>query len=183
MMPPRPGETHGPYPPYMLPPAFQHPAAPPPPRTMPPPDKLGQASVSSLSKEAAVTKIAQYIKEFFVIRLLDKAESYFGQLPAEHRFRLVKKLTWVAIRSKVTDALLVADLFTRARAKNLCSPSCFEEGFRPIAELLDDIAVDASNAYDLFSVLMKSAGLDKDEERRAQIVMKLMDSDRLVMLL
>lgn len=137
----------------------------------------------SLSKEAAIAKIAEYIKEFFTIRLLDKAESYFGQLPAEHHFRLLKKLTWIAIRSKVTDALLVADLFTRARTKNLCSPACFEDGFRSVAELLDDIAVDAPNAYDIFSVLIKSTGLDKDEERRTRIVTTLVDSGRLITLL
>lgn len=146
-------------------------------------DRHIQPSIPSpMSKEAAMTNIAENTKEFFCLRLLDNAEMYFSQLPEEHRFRLVRKLTWIAIRSKVADALLVADLFIRARVKNLCNAAWFEEGFRPLAELLDDIAVDAPNAYDLFSVLMKSAGLDKDDERRMRIV-KLVDSGRLVQLL
>ncbi|EIM85126.1 uncharacterized protein STEHIDRAFT_81994 [Stereum hirsutum FP-91666 SS1] len=137
----------------------------------------------SMSEEAATNKIAEDVKEFFGIRMLGEAESYFSSLPEEHRFRLVDKLVTTAIESKAADAQLVADLFAQARERDLCSPASFEEGFLPLAELLDDIAIDAPKAFDLFANMMKGAGLDKDEERRTRIAEKSMDKDKLIALL
>lgn len=111
-----------------------------------------------------------------------RASHNFSSLPEDHQFGLVDKLTMTAIESTAIDTQLVADLFTRARVKNLCSPASFK-GFMPLAELLDDIAIDASKVFDLFAVMMKGAGLSKDEERRTQIAVKSMDSDKLIALL
>lgn len=143
----------------------------------------GAGSTSPMSEEAATKKICEDVKEFFGIRMLDEAESYFSILPKEHHFRLIDKLVMTAIESKEADALLVADLFVQARVKNLCSPASFEEGFVPLAELLDDIAIDAPKAFDLFVVMMKGAGLDKDEERKLRLVEKSMNKARLIALL
>ncbi|KAJ2985127.1 hypothetical protein NUW54_g10254 [Trametes sanguinea] len=85
----------------------------------------------SMSVEEAKTRIEEDSKEFFSIRDLDEAEVYFTKLPAEHRHLLVDKLVTRAVESKEADAQLVADLFERAHAKNLCSPATFEEGFMP----------------------------------------------------
>ncbi|KZT05331.1 uncharacterized protein LAESUDRAFT_813465 [Laetiporus sulphureus 93-53] len=85
--------------------------------------------------------------------------------------------------SKEADAQLVADFFSRALSKNLCSPQAFEDGFAPAAEILDDIAIDAPKAFNLMAIMMKGAGLDKDEERRTRLASKSMDSDKLLGLL
>ncbi|KAI0079837.1 hypothetical protein K474DRAFT_1658664 [Panus rudis PR-1116 ss-1] len=137
----------------------------------------------SMTEDEAKKRVAEDSKEFFSIRDLDEAEVYFTKLPAEHRHILVDKLVTSAIESKEADAQLVADFFQRAVSKNLCSPAKFEEGFMPTAEILDDIAIDAPKAYQLFVTMVKGAGLDKDEERRTRIAEKSGDKDKLLGLL
>ncbi|KAH8087801.1 armadillo-type protein [Cristinia sonorae] len=137
----------------------------------------------SMSEEEVKQRINEDSKEFFSIRDLDEADVYFTKLPVEHRHKLVDKLISVAIESKDTDAELVANFFARAASKNYCSPSTFEEGFAPISEFLDDIVYDSPKAFSLYATMMKGAGLDKDEERRARLASKLADGDKLLSLL
>ncbi|KAH8103266.1 armadillo-type protein [Cristinia sonorae] len=136
-----------------------------------------------MSEEEVKQRINEDSKEFFSIRDLYEADVYFIKLPVEHRHKLVDKLISVAIESKATDAELVANFFTRAASKNYCSPSTFEEGFAPISELLDDIVYDSPKAFSLYAMMMKGAGLDKDEERRARLASKLTDAEKLLGLL
>ena len=137
----------------------------------------------AMSEAEANKKITEDIKELFSIRNIDESEEYFTKLPSEHHYRLVDKMVSKAIESKEADGNLVADAFARAVEKNLCSVSAFEEGFLPIAELLDDIAIDAPKAFQIMATMMKGAGLDKDEERRTRIAQKSMGSDKLLELL
>ncbi|KAJ3511777.1 hypothetical protein NLJ89_g3905 [Agrocybe chaxingu] len=134
-----------------------------------------------MTEEAAKKKIAEDLKEFFGVRNLDEAEVYFTDLPTQHHHKLVDKLVSTAVESKEADARLVADFFTRAVERELCTPQAFEEGFTPIAELIDDIAIDAPKAFQLFATMLKGASLD--EARRSNIATKSMDSDRLLALL
>jgi translation initiation factor 4G len=135
-----------------------------------------------MSEAEAKKKIDEDSKEFFGVRNLEEAEVYFTNLPVEHRFRLVDKLVSSAIESKESDAQLVGDFFSRAAAKGLCSPAAFEEGFTPVAEVVDDIAIDAPKAFNFMAIMLKGAGLDKDDERRTRIASKSSD-DRLLALL
>ena len=89
---------------------------------------------------------------------------------------LIDKLVTTALDKKEPDAQLVADLFTRAVSKNFCSPATFEEGFTPNAEFLGDIAIDVPKAPQLFAIMLKGAGLDKNEERRTRIADKSPDT-------
>ncbi|EIW54417.1 ARM repeat-containing protein [Trametes versicolor FP-101664 SS1] len=148
-------------------------------------DDEGGESTSgpSMSVEEANTQISEDLKEFFNIRDLNEADVYFTKLPAEHRHLLVDKLVTRAVESKEADAQLVADLFGKAHSKNLVSPALFEEGFKPVAEVIDDIAIDAPKALNLFAIMMKGAHLHEDEERRARLTGKSMDSDKLASLL
>jgi len=147
-------------------------------------DEGGDDVPQAMSVAEANKKIAEDIKEFFsVVRSIDESEHYFTNLPSEHHHLLVDKMVSKAIESKEADGKLVADAFARAVEKNLCSISAFEEGFLPVAELLDDIAIDAPKAFQIMAIMMKGAGLDKDEERRTKIAQKSMDSDKLVELL
>ena len=147
-------------------------------------DEGGDEVPPVMSEAEANKKIAEDIKEFFsVVRSVDESEHYFTKLPSEHHHLLVDKMVSKAIESKETDGKLVADAFARAVEKKLCSISAFEEGFLPVAELLDDIAIDAPKAFQILATMMKGAGLDKDEERRTKIAQKSMDSDKLVELL
>ncbi|KAL7277793.1 hypothetical protein ACG7TL_008736 [Trametes sanguinea] len=133
----------------------------------------------SMSVEEAKTRIEEDSKEFFSIRDLDEAEVYFTKLPAEHRHLLVDKLVTRAVESKEADAQLVAYLFERAHAKNLCSPATFEEGFMLTAKIIEDIAIDAPKVLNLFALMLKGAHLHEDEERRARLTSKSMDSEKL----
>jgi translation initiation factor 4G len=147
------------------------------------PSEEDEAEESGMSEADAKKKIDEDSKEFFSVRNLEEAEVYFTNLTPEHQFRLVDKLVTSAIESKEADAQLVADLFSRAVSKDLCSSATLEDGFLPTAEVLDDIAIDAPKAFNLMAIMMKGAGLDKDDERKARIAAKSMDSDKLVALL
>jgi translation initiation factor 4G len=147
------------------------------------PSEEEETEETSMSEADATKKIDEDSKEFISVRNLDEAEVYFTNLTLEHHFRLVDKLVTSAIESKEADAQLVGELFSRAISKDLCTLSSFEEGFMPIAEILDDIAIDAPKAFDLMAIMLKGAGLDKDDERRARITGKSSDSDKLVALL
>ena len=148
-----------------------------------PEDEGDNKRPQELSEDEANKKIAEDIKEFFAVRNIDESEEYFTKLPPEHHHRLVNRLVSKAIESKEVDGKLVADGFTRAAEKKLCSISAFEEGFSPIAELLDDIAIDAPKAFQIMAIMMKGAGLDKDEARRTRVARKSMDSEKLLTLL
>ncbi|CCM03917.1 uncharacterized protein FIBRA_06068 [Fibroporia radiculosa] len=146
-------------------------------------DEGGDPAAPSMTEDEALTRVKEDSKEFFSIRDLTEAEVYFSKLPSEHRWRLVDKLVSSAIESKESDAQLVADFFSRAMSKNLCSPQSFEDGFAPVAEILDDVAIDAPKAFNLMAMMMKGARLDQDEDRRSRLASKSMDSDKLLALL
>jgi translation initiation factor 4G len=146
-------------------------------------DEADDDPPSVMSEAEADKRIVEDIKEFFSVRNIDESEDYFTRLPPEHHHRLVNKMVSNAIESKEADGKLVADAFTRATEKKLCSISAFEEGFLPVAELLDDIVIDAPKAFQILATMMKGAGLDNDEERRTKIAQKSTDGDKLLELL
>ena len=82
-------------------------------------------------------RITEDSDEFSPVRSIDGSEAYFTKLPPEHHHRLVNKIVSKAIESKEADGKLVADAFTRAAEKKLCSTPAFEDGFLPVAELPD----------------------------------------------
>jgi translation initiation factor 4G len=130
--------------------------------------------------EQPKSKIDEDVEEFFNIRMLDVAESYFSSLPTEDRHRLVDALVMASVEMKETDVKLVSDLFVRVRKKDLCSPAAFEEGFNQLADLLDDFAAMVlPKAWSYFATLLKGSGLDQHEERYTRIAEKTTDPDRL----
>jgi translation initiation factor 4G len=141
------------------------------------------ALTPAISEAEAKAKIEEDTKEFFGIRMLDEAESYFSSLPTEHRYWLVDTLVMKSIEMKEPDVTLVGDLFVRVREKDLCSPGVFEDGFSRLAEALDDLAVDIPKAWPYFAILLRGSGLDQDEERRRRIAEKTLDPDKLNRLL
>ncbi|KAG5220042.1 armadillo-type protein [Salix suchowensis] len=56
----------------------------------------------------------------------------------------------LAIESREADAILIADLFARAISKNLCTRTAFEQGFSRVAESLEDVVIDAPEAWTLW---------------------------------
>ncbi|KAI6145567.1 armadillo-type protein [Pisolithus tinctorius] len=141
------------------------------------------APAAQMSEKDAQKKIDEDAKEFFAVRNLEEADAYFTALTEEHRFRLVDKLVSSALESKEADARLVADFFSRPASQQECSPDAFEAGFTPMAELLEDIAIDAPKAFEYMAIMLKGAGMDKDEERMKRIAEKVTDSgDRLLQL-
>jgi len=79
------------------------------------------------------------------------------------------------------DADLVSEFFALAASKELCSPVSFEQGLTPVAEIIDDIAIDAPKAFQLLAMMVKGSGLD--QERLVNLASKSLDSDKFLALL
>ncbi|KAK7057588.1 hypothetical protein R3P38DRAFT_2598969 [Favolaschia claudopus] len=129
----------------------------------------------------AEKKIAEDSKEFFAVRNLDEAEVYFTVLPSVHHHRLLEKLIGTAVEGKEGNAQLVGDLIARAVSKELCSVDSLEEGFIPLVEILEDIAIDAPKAPNNMALMMKAASFD--QERTARIAGKSAEPETLLALL
>ena len=67
-----------------------------------------------------------------------------------------------AVESKEDDAKLVSQFFVLAVSKDLCSAASFEEGLTPVAEIIDDIAIDAPKAFQLLAMMVKGASLNQE---------------------
>ena len=145
--------------------------------------QTGSLASPAMSEAESKAKIQEDTKEFFSLRMLEEAESYFSSLPPEHRHWLVDSLVTKSIEMKEPDVNLVSELFVRVREKELCSLAVFEEGFTGLAEALDDLSVDVPKAWPYFAILLRASGLNQDEERRGRIAEKTMDSDKLNRLL
>lgn len=98
-------------------------------------------AAASMSEDQARQQTAKDLKELLSVRSLDEAEGYFTKLPAEHHHRLVHEFVMHAFEAKEEEVQLIADVFSRASHKNLCSAAAFEQGFTPAAEVIDDIAI------------------------------------------
>jgi hypothetical protein len=116
-----------------------------------------------MTEEAALKKISEDLKEFFAVRNLEEAEVYFSSLPAQHHHSLVDKIVSTAVESKEDDAKLVSQFFALAASKELCSAASFKEGLTPVAEAIDDIAIDAPKAFQLLAMMVKGAGLNQEQ--------------------
>ena len=139
-----------------------------------------EASIE-MTKEAALKKISEDLKEFFAIRNLEEAEVYFSSLPPQYHHFLVDKIVSTAVESKENDSKLVSQFFVLAASKELCSAASFEEGLTPVAEIIDDIAIDAPKAFQLLAVMVKGASLN--QERLLNLASKSLDSDKFLALL
>ena len=139
-----------------------------------------EASIE-ITEEAALKKINEDLKEFFAVRTLEEAEVYFSSLPPQHHHVLVDKIVSTAVESKEDDAKLVSQFFVVAASKELCSAASFEEGLTPVAEVIDDIAIDAPKAFQLLAMMVKGASLD--QERLSNLASKSLDSDKFLALL
>ncbi|KAH6913519.1 armadillo-type protein [Coprinopsis sp. MPI-PUGE-AT-0042] len=126
----------------------------------------GAKAAPQMSEADAKKKIAEDCKELFAVRSVDESENYFTALPAKYHNKLVDRLVSIAVESKAADAKLVASVFERASSKRLVAASAFEEGLAAIAEFLEDIAIDAPHAYELFALMVKGAKLDADAHAR-----------------
>jgi hypothetical protein len=148
---------------------------------MNPSEEESENASHSVSK-TTLKKIDEDVKEFFMVRNLQEADDYFPDIPCEHRFRLVDKLVASALESKETDAKLVGDFFAQAMSNGHCALEIFEKGFMPMAEFLDDIAIDAPRAFDYMAIMLQGAGMHNEPERLHRIASKLKDSAKLASL-
>ena len=143
-------------------------------------DSEEEASIE-MTEEAALKKISEDLKEFFAVRNLEEAEFYFSSLPPQHHHFLVDKIVSTAVESKEDDGKLVSQFFVLAASKELCSAASFEEGLTPVAEAIDDIAIDAPKAFQLLAMMVKGASLNR--ERLSNLASKSLDSDKFLALL
>ena len=142
-----------------------------------------QVAPPTLSEADIEAKIEADTQNFFSIRMLDEADSYFSSLPTEHRHLLVEALVTKSIEMKEQDVVLVSELFARVRENGLCSPAAFKGGFNGLAVHLGDLSVDIPHAWAYLAILLRGSGLDQLEKRRGRITEKTMDTDKLNSLL
>ena len=128
----------------------------------------------SLTEDQANAKIDEDLKEFWAVRNLEEADSYFPTLPGAFKARFVDKLIGSAFERKEADAMLLAELFARAVEKEACPVSALEEGFSTQIEFIDDIAIDVPAAYVLMAILLRGSKLpmDKVEELAGKIAVE-----------
>ena len=138
-----------------------------------------EASIE-MTEEAALKKISEDLKEFFAVRNPKEAEVYFSSLPPQYHHLLVDRIVSTAVESKENDAKLVSQFFVVAASKKLCSAASFEKGLTPVAEVIDDIVIDAPKAFQLLAMMVNSAGLD--QERLSNLASKSFDSDKFLAL-
>lgn len=117
----------------------------------------------SLSEEQVNAKINEDLKEFWAVRNLDEADSYFPTLPTAFKAQFVDKLIGSALERKEADAKLLAELLARAVEKETCPLPSLEEGFSSQIEFIDDIAIDVPAAYVLMAILLKGSNLPRDK--------------------
>ena len=140
-----------------------------------------EEAVIEMTEETALKKISEDLKEFFSVRNLEEAEVYFTSLPPQLHHLLVDKLVSTAVESREDDAKLVSQFFALTVARELCSAASFEQGLLPVAEIIDDIAIDAPKALQLLAIMVK--GADLDQERLSNLASKSLDSDKFLALL
>jgi translation initiation factor 4G len=134
------------------------------------PDSDSSSEAEEMSDEQAKKKIEEDSKEFFAVRSIEEATDYFVKLPPVHHTKLVDKFVSMSLESKEADAQLVADFFSMASSKNLCSIDAFEEAFIALTEFLDDIAIDAPKAPKLMAIMLR--GPSFSDEQREKIAAK-----------
>lgn len=133
-------------------------------------EDLGAVPTGAMPEYVVRRKILSDIKEFFVLRSLDRGESYFD-LPTQYHTWLLTSLI-IAATSSLKDAQIVADLFVRIVEKAICSIDTFELAFTHVVERLDGVIAEDPQTVSFIAILMRGAGLDKDKERRARIARK-----------
>jgi translation initiation factor 4G len=128
----------------------------------------------SLTEDQANAKIDEHLKEFWAVRNLEEADSYFPSLPGAFKARFLDKLVGSAFERKEADAKLVAEFLARAVEKEACPTSSLEEGFASQIVFMEDIAIDVPAAYRLMAILLKGSKLpmDKIEELGGKIVVE-----------
>jgi len=116
-----------------------------------------------MSEEKAKAKISEDVKEFWQVRDVTEAVSYFKDLPATYHEQLVNKFVSDVINMKEADVVVIADLFTQSVAAGNVSTDALKKGLSETVEFLDDIAVDVPQAYPFMAKLMKGATLSKED--------------------
>ena len=140
-----------------------------------------EASVE-ITAEAALKKISEDLKEFSAVQNLEEeAEVYFSSLPPQHHHVLVDRLVSIAAESEEDDAKLVSQFFGIAVSKGFCSAASFEQGLTPVAEIIDDIAIDAPKAYQYLAMMVKATSLN--QEQLSNLASKSSNSDKFLALL
>lgn len=120
-----------------------------------------QVKIKSYTDKEAKAKVEEDVKEFFNVRDVSEGEKSFGELPDEHKSKLVDKLASKALESKEADVKLVAELFEKVAGKS-CHPSAFEEGLAGIIEFLDDTATDVPQAYTFMARMLRGSKLPQE---------------------
>ncbi|KIJ59652.1 hypothetical protein HYDPIDRAFT_100291, partial [Hydnomerulius pinastri MD-312] len=119
------------------------------------------------------------LENLFASRNLSQAHANFTSLPAKYHPMLIGKLTHVALGGTEADAHLVGDLFAQL-SKEWCSPEAFERGIISEVEALDDIVLDVPRAFEYMAIILKGAGLDKEDGGLSRIASKSINGRQVI---
>ncbi len=135
-----------------------------------------------MSESDAITRAEKNSTEFLSTRDIATAARHFAKFPPGYQHFLVHALIDKAIFFEA-DASLVATLFDRVAASNLCSAAAFEDGFAPTTKHLAGITRDVPDALEFYARMFKGAHLDADADRCMRIVSISTDGEALMPLL
>lgn len=138
---------------------------------------------TKMSEDDMKKKIDGDIKEFFHIRNVDDASQYFTDILSDYHHLLVERLVSYPMDHKAADAQLTADLLSKSLSLGVCSQEQMEKGFLPVAELMEEIVIDAPKAFEYLAVMVKGAQLDQDVAQRDRIAEKSGHKEKLISLL
>ncbi|KAH9855935.1 hypothetical protein C2E23DRAFT_812595 [Lenzites betulinus] len=130
----------------------------------------------ALSTTAATirSQITTIVDTFFETHDTDDAEEAFDAIPSRYHSRLIDALVSHAVESPNSrDAVLLESVFSRVVFTGACAPSAWEAGFVPTATTLCEIVMEKPSALVRFMRMFNAAGLDRDGDRAARVLLRI----------
>lgn len=133
------------------------------PRTKPVEGDAQPQESEGMSEEAITRSIDNTVKEFLTIKDVKEGQESVKSLPADARWRLVKKFIGSVITEKKPQVEAAADLFKSSKEASLLSKEDFVKAFGEDIKDLLEISYDAPLAVDFYITLLKTADLSKED--------------------
>lgn len=116
-----------------------------------------------MSEESIVRSIDNTVKEFLTLKDVKEGQESVKALPADARWRLVKKFIASVITEKKPQVEAAAELFKSSKEASLLSKEDFTKAFGEDIKDLLETSYDAPLAVDFYITLLKTAELGKED--------------------
>jgi len=123
----------------------------------------GDEAGKSMSDEEAKRKIANDVKEFLAVKDISEGKLALEDLPAPRRSEFIDKIFGTVLERKESEVQLVCELLKAAREAQLLSDEDVVSGLKETITMLDDISVDAPQAFKFAAMVLHASGLPDDK--------------------